>query len=361
MERYITVYSAMANTSLTRVLVHLRKTSNTAYKTAKFNECVLDQLGLPGDGFVECSLENNQLFIQCPDLDKSKNAGASTIRAKLPALYKIMHPPFCPIQHLDKEGSAALPLDIATRGVDVGVAVLLESSDKCLLLTRRAKHMRTFAGVWVPPGGHVEEGENLEDAALRELMEETGLVITAEEYQSVHILGLWESVFPPLLSMGQPRRHHIVVYLHIVLQRASEELQKEFKLCPEEVDAAVWLSVDLIKLSVWKTDSLEEQDQNQGAGKASQDEKIHVTLVNKFGEHASGSIESSVLRNIDQANELNLERLSTGSRFALSLWLEQHLKDSSLLKTSQMDLYKDYFPQNESEDIASLQKLKPKI
>lgn len=39
--------------------------------------------------------------------------------------------------------------------MDVGVAVLLESSDHRLLLTHRAEHMRTFPGIWVPPGGHV--------------------------------------------------------------------------------------------------------------------------------------------------------------------------------------------------------------
>lgn len=65
------------------------------------------------------------------------------------------HPPFCPIHHLDEEGRDSLPPEIVERGVDVGVAVLLESSDHKLLLTHRAPHMRTFPSIWVPPGGHV--------------------------------------------------------------------------------------------------------------------------------------------------------------------------------------------------------------
>lgn len=51
--------------------------------------------------------------------------------------------------------------------------------------------MRTFPGVWVPPGGHVELGETLLQAGLREMKEETGIQI---EESSANILGLWEVV-----------------------------------------------------------------------------------------------------------------------------------------------------------------------
>ena len=49
----------------------------------------------------------------------------------------------------------SLPPDVANRGVNVGVCVLVESGDGAVLLTCRATHMRTFAGAWVPPGGHI--------------------------------------------------------------------------------------------------------------------------------------------------------------------------------------------------------------
>jgi len=45
-----------------------------------------------------------------------------------------------------------LPPETLSRGVDVGVAVLLQSADQKLLLTRRASSLRIFPNVWVPPG-----------------------------------------------------------------------------------------------------------------------------------------------------------------------------------------------------------------
>lgn len=79
--------------------------------------------------------------------------------------------------------------------------------------------------LWSP-----EDGESLEEAALRELWEETGLVVTEEERKRSHILGLWESVYPPVLAMGEPKRHHVVVYIHTTHSKTAEQLRKEFKV-----------------------------------------------------------------------------------------------------------------------------------
>ena len=66
-----------------------------------------------------------------------------------------------------------------------------------MLLTRRAAHMRTFPGVWVPPGGGVEAADaGLAHAALRELAEETGVAVRPEDGEggpAPSILGLWGS------------------------------------------------------------------------------------------------------------------------------------------------------------------------
>ena len=81
----------------------------------------------------------------------------------------LSHPPFCPIGCLSPGERDLLPAETTKRGVNVGVVVILESRDSQVLLTRRAAHMRTFPGVWVPPGGHIELGETLLEAGLREL------------------------------------------------------------------------------------------------------------------------------------------------------------------------------------------------
>ena len=53
----------------------------------------------------------------------------------------------------------------------VAAGVIVQSSEGAVLLQRR-----TDDGLWGLPGGALELGESLEDAARRELREETGLV-----------------------------------------------------------------------------------------------------------------------------------------------------------------------------------------
>lgn len=55
--------------------------------------------------------------------------------------------------------------------------VLLVDSRKWLLLQERDEHAPRFPDVWGMVGGHVEEGEDFEAAAYRELEEETGLTL----------------------------------------------------------------------------------------------------------------------------------------------------------------------------------------
>lgn len=52
-------------------------------------------------------------------------------------------------------------------------------ADAALLLTCRAAGLRKHAGQWALPGGRIDAGESAEQAALRELHEELGLLLDA--------------------------------------------------------------------------------------------------------------------------------------------------------------------------------------
>lgn len=49
-------------------------------------------------------------------------------------------------------------------------AIVVDGSGRVLL------HRHRILGIWLQPGGHIEDGETPEDAAVRETVEETGIV-----------------------------------------------------------------------------------------------------------------------------------------------------------------------------------------
>ncbi|KAK7886721.1 hypothetical protein WMY93_026342 [Mugilogobius chulae] len=232
-------------------------------------------------------------------------------------------PPFCPIKHLSVTEAAAIPLDVRQRGVDVGVAILLQSSNQRILLTRRAKTLRIFPNVWVPPscfspdlfsftGGHIEPDETSwscsgSGGGLRELNEETGLRLDRDQVQT-RVLGLWESVFPARLSRGLPQRHHIVLYVLLKTDRDHLTLQENLSPSFLEVSACLWAEPGLIRAV------LSEEDYSPDSVRASE--------VAADGSLRTVSIPVSVFRASVPDHGPDVERISSGTKYALGLWLQ---------------------------------------
>lgn len=111
--------------------------------------------------------------------------------------------------------------------VGASIAVIRES--RVLLAARANEPMR---GVWTLPGGLVEAGETLAEAALRELEEEVGL--TAE------VIGVLSPTEIIVRDEEGRARHHYVVHPHAALWRGGEPVAG-----PEALGVR-WASLDEI-------------------------------------------------------------------------------------------------------------------
>jgi len=83
----------------------------------------------------------------------------------------------------------------------VGVGVLIRDGDRYLLVRRAAE---PDAGLWTIPGGLVEVGERVKEAAVREAREETGL-----EVEIIDLLGVVDKIVRD--EEGRIRFHFVIL------------------------------------------------------------------------------------------------------------------------------------------------------
>lgn len=106
--------------------------------------------------------------------------------------------------------------------VRVGVAVFFfNTAGKFLIGKRCGSH---GAGTWGLPGGHLEFGETASAAAVREVAEETGLIIDPD---SIRRTGWSESVFVA------ERKHYITVVLAALCRSPLNPILMEPEKCEE--------------------------------------------------------------------------------------------------------------------------------
>jgi 8-oxo-dGTP diphosphatase len=73
--------------------------------------------------------------------------------------------------------------------------ILVVGRGGALLMQQRDEDARIDPGRWTPPGGHIEPGETPEQAARRELEEETGLI-------AGELIPLWDGTRPDRTAPG---------------------------------------------------------------------------------------------------------------------------------------------------------------
>lgn len=86
------------------------------------------------------------------------------------------------------------------RGPKIAVAAVAVKDGRVVLVKRKYP---PSAGKWSIPGGHVELGERLEDAVLRELKEETGL--------TGRVVGFLKPVEYIEVEGGEVRYHFVIL------------------------------------------------------------------------------------------------------------------------------------------------------
>ena len=273
-----------------RVLTYLKLDNSKVL--AQFGQCLVSAL-LKKDEHED----QNEVSVNC-DL----NSQGLVLTHPGPIILR--HPPFCPMYHWKDKNLDKNP------GVSVAVAVILESSDTKVLITRRPPHMRTFPNVWVPPGGGSEDSETIQETGLREVLEETGL-----DLKPMMILNeplcLWESVYPPLLAKGQPKRHTLVIYLHVLVSKNSQDLIEEINLDPQETNACAFLNLDQIHLATNYDLNLDTSD------------TLTVHELNK-GDLNSVQKSYDLLRaEVPNSGSFDIERISTGTRFSLEQFFKK--------------------------------------
>jgi len=100
-----------------------------------------------------------------------------------------------------------IKVEMAKRKPKLVVGVLVNNKNKYLLVREKVESGKEK---WLIPGGKVEFGENLKDAAKREIAEETGIVVSKPRFLCFN-----EAIFPDY-------NYHTVIFFYIATTDQSK-------------------------------------------------------------------------------------------------------------------------------------------
>ncbi len=130
------------------------------------------------------------------------------------------------------------PLLVRFRGVDThfSVGAIIKNHKGEILMIDRLK--QPFG--WACPAGHIDEGEEPEEALNREVEEETGLIV----YDYHELSDLKDQANVPQEACSRGITKHLWVVYEVEIEKGTED-NLIFK--DDEVKAIKWCSVDEIK------------------------------------------------------------------------------------------------------------------
>ena len=118
-------------------------------------------------------------------------------------------------------------------GTDLTVAGYIIDKDKTLLV----EHVKS--GLWLPPGGHIEKNETPDEALLREIKQELGLVIKILNIQKISPEGnIIENLAVPFYC----NTHNIGDHIHYCSFYVCELLTNKINPQKSEIKNFEWFS-----------------------------------------------------------------------------------------------------------------------
>jgi len=126
------------------------------------------------------------------------------------------------------------PSEPTFKPVRTASCIALLSGDGKLLVNLRDPKI-SYGNLWVVPGGAIDDGESLEEGALRELYEECGIDFPDEKPEVEPIMMYETSSWKNDVMVSV-----MVIYYVIKIKDLSKNIK--LKLQPTEVSKAAWIS-----------------------------------------------------------------------------------------------------------------------